>query len=169
MLYKFNQKTSFCVYLKNALNVYEKAKEGLQNAIGKSKAVQHINELSESILDITSQTNLLALNAAIEAARAGEAGKGFAVVAEEIRKLAESSRSAVSRIQDVTKVIFEAVENLSNNSNEILDYIDKQVLNDYENLVKVSEQYSMSKAIAEIAKLLPKKQAVHQALHKSRP
>jgi Methyl-accepting chemotaxis protein len=131
----------------NALEIYDRTKEGMQNAIEKSKAVQQINELSESILEITSQTNLLALNAAIEAARAGEAGKGFAVVADEIRKLAESSKNTVARIQEVTKVIFEAVGNLSNNSGEILEYIDKQVLNDYENLVKVSEQYSQSSTI----------------------
>lgn len=126
----------------NALEMYGRTKTDLQAAIEQSKAVNQINELSEAILAITSQTNLLALNAAIEAARAGDAGKGFAVVAEEIRKLAESSKNTVSRIQEVTKVIFEAVNDLSVSSGEIMEFIDKKVLNDYENLVNTSEQYN---------------------------
>lgn len=130
----------------NAIEIYEKTKKDLQNAIGQSKAVNQINELSEAILEITSQTNLLALNAAIEAARAGEAGRGFAVVAEEIRKLAENSKSAVSRIQEVTKIIFKSVNDLSSSSGEILEFIDKQVLKDYDTLVNTSEQYSQSSA-----------------------
>ena len=49
----------------------------LRQAIEQSKAVDQINLLAESILQITSQTNLLALNAAIEAARAGEQEKAL--------------------------------------------------------------------------------------------
>lgn len=60
---------------------------------------EEITRVLGVITEIASQTNLLALNAAIEAAQAGDAGRGFAVVAEEIRKLAEDSRSSAREIE----------------------------------------------------------------------
>jgi len=114
----------------------------LREAIEKSNAVAEISTLTDGILDITSQTNLLALNAAIEAARAGEAGKGFAVVADEIRKLADDSKHTVVRIQEVTKTVIEAVENLKENSGQVLEFLESQVSNDYTRMVATGEQYS---------------------------
>lgn len=127
---------------KTAKDIYKEAEVSLKEAINQSKAVNHINTLSDAILQITSQTNLLALNASIEAARAGEAGKGFAVVADEIRGLAENSKNIVSQIQQVTQEVLKSVGNLSDNSNRILNFIDTKVLKDYEMLVSTGTQYN---------------------------
>lgn len=64
-------------------------------------AMDEVSGFAQTIGKITSQTNLLALNASIEAARAGEHGKGFAVVAEEVRVLAENSKTASESIKGI--------------------------------------------------------------------
>ncbi|EET86189.1 methyl-accepting chemotaxis sensory transducer [Clostridium carboxidivorans P7] len=124
------------------MSIYKNTKESLENAIKESKEVSKINELSSAILDIMENTNLLALNASIEAARAGEAGKGFAVVADEIRSLSDDSKDTVGRIQEVTKNILEAVGNLSSGAYEILEFIDKKILPDYNEIVVSHEKSS---------------------------
>ncbi|SHJ28118.1 Methyl-accepting chemotaxis protein [Clostridium cavendishii DSM 21758] len=126
---------------KNAEKIYSSAKVKLEKAIEDSKVVNNISEMATSILGISEQTNLLALNAAIEAARAGEVGKGFAVVAEEVRKLAEESSTAVNQIQTNVMQVLSAVSELSNSSVEILDFIEKNVLKDYESFMNVSLEY----------------------------
>ncbi len=75
------------------------------NVEGFKDRALRINESVDFITHIAQQTHLLALNATIEAARAGEHGRGFSVVAEEIRKLADSSRSFADQIARLAKEI----------------------------------------------------------------
>jgi methyl-accepting chemotaxis protein len=115
--------------------------EKLQDAIEESKNVEQVNVLTDEILNIASQTKLLALNAAIEAARAGEAGKGFGVVADEIGILAAQSRSAANNIQDINKMVVQAVSDLVDQANAVITYVDENVAKDYAEFVESGVQY----------------------------
>lgn len=126
---------------KIANDMYVERNDLVVQAIKDGEVVKEIEVMADSISQISEQTNLLALNAAIEAARAGEQGRGFAVVAEEVRKLAEQSTSTVSTIQELVKQVQGAFDNLSENTKNILIYIDENVTNDYEMMEETSTQY----------------------------
>ena len=113
----------------------------LNSAIEDSKSVDKVNSLTNDILSISGQTDLLALNASIEAARAGDSGRGFMVVAEEIRLLAEDSKAAANRIQDINRVVTDAVHNLARNANNLVLYLNESILPELGNFVQSGVQY----------------------------
>ncbi len=116
-------------------------KDNVDSAVEESKNVSKIDELTGDILDIANQTNLLALNASIEAARAGEAGKGFAVVAEQIRILADGSKETANNIQAISGIVTDAVTKLAKSTEEMMAFIDQNVIKDYEGFVDIVSQY----------------------------
>ncbi|GMQ65336.1 methyl-accepting chemotaxis protein [Vallitalea maricola] len=91
-----------------------------------------VDEIVNGVAMIADQTNLLALNASIEAARAGEQGRGFAVVAEEIRKLAEDTKSKLSNMTNFMEGIRSnaracrlSVDHTINSTNDISTQLDE--------------------------------------------
>lgn len=117
--------------------------EGLDRALKEVEVVAQINELADTILQISEQTNLLSLNASIEAARAGEAGKGFAVVADEIRVLAEQSQNTVTNIQGITENVTIAVNNLSDYARKLLQYVAEDVNTSFDIFDELAENYTI--------------------------
>lgn len=126
----------------NTSDIINNIIDKLKQAIESSKSVDRVNDLTDEILSITSQTNLLSLNASIEAARAGEAGRGFAVVADEISQLANSSREAANNIQTTNNMVIEAVKELTDSADSIVNYINENILPDYEGFVNAGRQYN---------------------------
>ena len=124
-----------------ANRVINEIKEDLKTSVNESKSVEKIGELTADILGIAGQTNLLSLNASIEAARAGEVGRGFAVVAHEISVLADSSRDTANNIQEISNIVTLAVEKLAKSAERMIDFIDEQVISDYDGFVEIVEQY----------------------------
>lgn len=123
------------------MDMYTSVKEKSEKAIEGSKAVEKINELTNTIMEISSQTGLLALNASIEAARAGEAGRGFAVVATEIGSLADQTSKAIADIGNIVKAVNEAVGNMTECLGETTEFLETNVIEDYKEFEKVGEQY----------------------------
>lgn len=126
---------------KNAASMTEDSRVRLEEAIKNAKVIDQIVEVSQAIQEIASQTNLLALNASIEAARAGEAGKGFAVVADEIKNLSSVTSEEISKVNELTEKVMQSVKLLSNESNEILEFLDGVVMKDYEKVEEMAGSY----------------------------
>ena len=116
-------------------------RDKLSASLEESGKVSLISKLTEEIMEISSQTNLLSLNASIEAARAGSTGRGFAVVASEIRGLAEKCRSTAEGIQRISAVVNQAVDGLSQDAEQLLQYIDSSVMRDYNFFSNIAENY----------------------------
>ena len=137
--------------IKNSVQV---SNERVTNLVNKTS---QINEVLNTISNISAQTNLLALNAAIEAARAGEAGRGFAVVATEINDLAKSSRETVESSNQGQEKIEKAMRAINAEANNLLEVVAK-VCDRTQNLAASTEEIAASSAsITEISNIVKEK------------
>ena len=128
------------------------------------EVISNMNEVIASINGISAQTNLLALNASIEAARAGEAGKGFAIVAEEIRKLADETKSLTANMDGFVASIQEA----SQQSSQSIDITVTSLENINEHLKKVHEtNIANKKSVEEISEAINTTAAASQEIYSS--
>ncbi|MFP4147240.1 MAG: methyl-accepting chemotaxis protein [Halorhodospira sp.] len=78
-----------------------------------NQASNEIGSIIELIEEIAFQTNMLALNASVEAARAGQAGAGFSVVAQEVRRLADQTKSATVDIAQRIRTLRDETDGIS--------------------------------------------------------
>ncbi|MCQ2958102.1 MAG: methyl-accepting chemotaxis protein [Candidatus Gastranaerophilales bacterium] len=120
-----------------------------------SEQAQHISNNIGIVEDIAEQTNMLALNAAVEAARAGEHGKGFAVVASEIRKLADESKQATTKIIDLVREI----QNATNSTVMAAEEGSKEIENGVNLTIKITENINelktnIDQTVDEVYKIL---------------
>jgi len=120
----------------------EATKSDIAKAVESLSALSKINEMANSILEITEQTNLLALNASIEAARAGEAGRGFSVVASEIKNLAENSTATVASIQQLCLEANQSIKTVDQCLDEVISFVETDVFSSFEDLSNKSSEYT---------------------------
>ncbi len=158
--------TEYSVEMKHRANVMEQAAKMnmetidtkvtemlaiLNKAIEDSHSVSQVNILAKDILEIAINTDLIAINASIEAARAGKAGTGFAVVAHEIRALADSCGETATHIQEINKNVTDAVYNLSESVQSLVDYLNQSILIEFRNFIASGQQYREDATYVETA------------------
>ncbi|EKQ50393.1 MULTISPECIES: methyl-accepting chemotaxis protein [unclassified Clostridium] len=157
-----NKAQSSNIQLSHLIEAINTISNSFDNASGKIQGlgikISKINKITHVIKSIAEQTNLLSLNASIEAARAGEAGKGFAVVANEIKKLAEQSKSSSDDINRLIQDISKETDTVVSTTNEVNEDL-KQQINVIENSV-----HDFKEIIEAINTILPQMEEINNTV-----
>ena len=114
---------------------------------------QHISEITgvlKSVNAIADQTKILGINASIEAAHLGASGKGFAVVAEEIRKLSESTKQTVGKVNIINETVERSITSTMKSANSTLDITSNQSASMEELSATVQSSVDLAESLREI-------------------
>jgi iron only hydrogenase large subunit-like protein len=88
--------------------------EEIVNSMGEvTSSIENYGNIIAGIQKISSQINMISLNASIEAVRAGQYGASFGAVAEEIRKLANSSKTSADNSNRISANAASAVNSIT--------------------------------------------------------
>ena len=110
---------------KKRINNLSNAFGNLNNiALESSKEVSNTAGTIKQIQNIAMNTKILGFNASIEASRAKEAGKGFGVIAQEVRSLAETSKTSADKIQSAMELINENTQSMNEQIKQTHNIID---------------------------------------------
>jgi len=96
--------------------------ESLQTSLGQ------IGQILTFIDELTNRTNLLSFNAAIIAAQAGQNDFGFSVIADEVRQLADRTRSATKEISGIIRNVQPVAKQALGALDENVARVDRTVL-----------------------------------------
>lgn len=128
-----------------------------------SSLMNEINTVSDNINSIVStlkdvskiadQIRMIGLNATIEAARLGQTGKAIAVVADEIRKLADTTKSTVTSIDSINEAIEKSLGSTILSANETVNSTSEQAAA----MEELSAAVQSSSALAEMLKDMAEK------------
>ena len=125
-----------------------------------SEKLKNITIASELIEAISSQVNMLSLNASIEAARAGEYGRGFSVVADNIRRLADDTKSSVEKvtsiINDLTTTMNSGMEKISTSVTNVIAVAEETATGAEEASAATEEQAATMQELSASAQELAK-------------
>lgn len=91
-----------------------------------NEEIMYIEQFLSIIKNTAVKSQILGLNASIESARAGEHGKGFMIVANEIKKMADSSKTSVEKIEPQLKMMMSAIEKMTTTIEEISAQTEEQ-------------------------------------------